>query len=482
MPRGKKGTHPNLEGHCPDVAAEWDEERNGFPASECYIGAALKAWWKCTEHGRAWAAYVISRVKGAGCPYCAGRKALPGFNDLELRFPEIAKEWHPTWNGDTRACDVIPGTTKNYWWRCLEHGHTWKATPSNRTRNGTKCPYCTGSKAWPGFNDLETLRPDLAKQWNTKKNGGRTPDTVTMGSKTKFWWTCDLGHDFKMHVYRRSRGGGCYYCSNQKLLKGFNDLETKRPDLLPEWDYEKNNKIGLHPTTVSPHSHKKAWWKCSKGHSYDCTIGNRSNGKGTGCPYCSNKRILIGFNDLETTDPVIAAQWHPTLNGDDKPTDVTRGSSQKKRWWECPDNKEHIWKATPAQRTGVYYGQGCPECSSRRASNIEADLRERLTSGPLGLPNAKRKLRLFWRKKTYMEVDFLGQLGNSDTRIVVEYDGEYWHSKKGSFERDADKNPGVAGCGIPCRPDPGGEASAPGVGASQLAAVQPTLELRRHAC
>lgn len=88
-------------------------------------------------------------------------------------------------------------------------------------------------------------------------------------------------------------------------------------------------------------------------------IASRANG--TGCPYCTNKKVLAGFNDLATVEPRIAAEWHPTLNGSLTPEMVTAGS-RKKVWWECPLG--HVWKAAIYSRTGKKKC-GCPVCAGK---------------------------------------------------------------------------------------------------------------------
>ena len=73
---------------------------------------------------------------------------------------------------------------------------------------------------------------------------------------------------------------------------------TEYPNLLREWDYEKNNKINLYPQNTTSGSNKKAWWKCSKcGHSWQAKILNR---KTRGCPLCANRVVVSGINDLAT--------------------------------------------------------------------------------------------------------------------------------------------------------------------------------------
>ena len=96
------------------------------------------------------------------------------------------------------------------------------------------------------------------------------------------------------------------------------------------------------------------------GHPYQAVIGARTM-HGSGCPYCANRKVLPGFNDLATMEPKIAAQWHPTLNGSLTPEQVTAGS-HRKVWWQCPDG--HIWKAVIYSRAGPQK-TGCPVCAGR---------------------------------------------------------------------------------------------------------------------
>jgi len=73
------------------------------------------------------------------------------------------------------------------------------------------------------------------------------------------------------------------------------------PVLMAEWNWEKNNELGLDPKTLTLGSGKKAWWKCSKGHEWQASMNSRSTGRA--CPYCANKKVLKGFNDLQTANP-----------------------------------------------------------------------------------------------------------------------------------------------------------------------------------
>jgi len=128
----------------PDLAAQWHPEKNGkLTPQQIMPGSEKKVWWQC-ERGHPYQSAVCSRVDGTGCPYCTGKKAWPGFNDLATLFPHLASQWHDTLNGPLTPRDVTKGSHKAVWWECRE-GHVWKAAVFSRTRkNGTGCPVCAG--------------------------------------------------------------------------------------------------------------------------------------------------------------------------------------------------------------------------------------------------------------------------------------------------------------------------------------------------
>lgn len=136
-----------------------------------------------------------------------------------------------------------------------------------------------------------------------------------------------------------------------------NSLADMFPDVAKEWNCYKNDKT---PHDYTMKSNKIVWWFCSKGHEYDTTIYNRTH-VGINCPYCSNKKVLVGFNDLLTTHPELAAEWNYSRNEDIFPHDIVAGSNQKV-WWNCEEG--HEWETTPNHRTSG--GTGCPACSESK--------------------------------------------------------------------------------------------------------------------
>ena len=263
---------------------------------------------------------------------------LLGFNDLKTRFPDIAAEAYG-WDPST----VMPGTNQKREWKCKE-GHIFISSVKSRTTNGTGCTFCSGKQVLAGFNDLQTKFPDIAAEAY-----GWDPSTVVSGTEQKKKWKCDKGHIYSSLVSSRtSNGRGCPICSGRQVLAGFNDLQTKFPDIAAE-------AYGWDPSTVVSGTEQKKKWKCDKGHIYSSLVSSRTS-NGRGCPICSGRQVLAGFNDLQTKFPDIAAEAY-----DWDPSTVVAGSHQKMRW-KC--DKEHIYYSLVVDRASG--GNRCPICSGRQ--------------------------------------------------------------------------------------------------------------------
>ena len=183
-----------------------------------------------------------------------------------------------------------------------------------------------------GVNDLATVRPDLVTEWDYEKNGDLKPIDVIYRSGIKVWWLCEKHkHSWQAVVGNRAyKGYNCPICANKVIVKGFNDLATTNPELLDEWDYEKNTDIS--PNGVYSGTAKKVWWICRKcGRSWKAEIRNRS--RGIGCAVCSGKACGKGINDLATVYPEIAEEFDSSKNGIN--ADEIAAHSQKKVWWKC---------------------------------------------------------------------------------------------------------------------------------------------------
>ena len=262
-----------------------------------------------------------------------GHYLAKGSNDLGSKRPDVARQLHPELNGGLRAEDLHAHAGAMVWWRgpC---GHVWREKVSMRSmRVDDSCPYCKNRKLLRGFNDLATTHPELVAEWDFERNG-------------------DLGPD----------GLGCPYCSGHRVLAGFNDLASQHPELLAEWDWERNGD--LRPDGIVSGSARRVWWRCGRGHAWQISAYNRTGGADRGCPYCGDRKVLKGYNDLRTTHPKIAREWNKERNGDLKPTDVI-ANSNKRVWWKCKEG--HEWSGLIANRARRGKADpGCPYCSGRK--------------------------------------------------------------------------------------------------------------------
>lgn len=336
-----------------------------------------KVRWRC-EKGHEWQATPDARINtGRNCPCCSNQRIVQGENDMATVDPKMAALWHPTMNGDLNPTDISPGSRKQVWWQC-ERGHAWKAPPYS-LKAGTSCPCCSGRDPIPGETDLATTHPHLLNMWSERN--GISPAEVTAGSsKKKVWWVCEKGHEWESTVAAFViAGSGCPYCAGKRAIPGETDLATVRPDILADWDYERNT---VTPAELLPSSHDKVWWKCALGHSWQAMPYSRTKPNGAGCPYCTGRRVLPGFNDLATLKPGLAEEWHQPLNGELKPSDVTLGSN-KKVWWRCAEH--HVWLAFVYARTKPN-GTGCPVCSGvvrrRRSTVLELEKPQKNGASP----------------------------------------------------------------------------------------------------
>lgn len=207
-------------------------------------------------------------------------------------------------------------------------------------------------------------RSDLLDSWDKEKNSPLTPHDVAPKSNKKYWWHCSVcDNSWQAQLSNRvANGRNCPFCSGRQIKAGFNDLSTTRPDIASSWNYEKNAPITPQMVTRG-NSTKKYWWVCSKcNNTWDSTIADRC--AGNGCPFCVNKRIKAGFNDLATINPDLAKTWDYEKNSPVTPDQVPPHGA-KKYWWICPKCGES-WKVCINDRVKR---EGCPKCALKSISD-----------------------------------------------------------------------------------------------------------------
>lgn len=258
--------------HSPHLRSEWDYEKNAGVDPETLLPFSNKKYfWICPEHSHSFSSVIYSRTKGTGCPYCSGNLPIVGVNDFGTLFPELSDELvDPT----RKSSDLKKSSNVSVLWRCFI-GHEYSARPADRVK-GDGCPYCAGHRPIVGETDLATTCPEMSGELFDPNH---TPTSLMQNSSYRVRWKCDRGHLYHCTVLNRSSGRGCPYCSNQKVLVGFNDLATTHPELLPEWF------DGSDPSKLIAGSHKKVKWKCSGGHIWMASLKSRAYNSSE-CPLC----------------------------------------------------------------------------------------------------------------------------------------------------------------------------------------------------
>lgn len=277
-----------------------------------------------------------------------------------------------------------------------------------------------------GENDLATLRPDLLADWDYEKNKDILPSMITATSTKRVWWKCHVcGYEWSCEVRQRNNGSGCKQCYYKRLATisvGVDDFATLKPELLKDWDYEKNEVL---PTQVRLNYSNPIWWKCHTcGYEWKIKISNRCGGRGSTCPKCSGNKLIPGVNDLATINPQLASEWNYERNGDLTPQNV-KPNSQKMVWWKCPFG--HEYQNTIFRRNKQ--GTRCPICYSKRK-----------TSYP-------EQVILFYFKKCFKDTinrytidGFEFDVYIPSLKVAVEYDGSYFHNSTNRIMKDNLKN------------------------------------------
>ncbi len=328
-------------------------------------------------------------------------------------LPELVSQVHLTLNENVnKILDLSIGSHKKIMWTCPEktdcgciHTYEMEIRYKSSKNDIYYCPYCDGTK-YCKHQTFSLLYPELAKCWHPTKNGDFKIDDFSHGSHYNAWWICNDAecgcvHEYQQIIYvkidsyknLKSGQSHCTYC-NGTYCDYHKSVAYLKPELLEEWDYEFNDILGLDPTKLSLNSNEKINWICKKGCKYknDIVTNDEINidkckhrwktelshriSQNTQCPYCLiSPQSCCYHQSISYLMPQMAKEFHPSLNGNTKPYELTP-SSNKKVYWKCAigcihkDKKEderceHIWSCSVNSRTrnkNLNKITGCPFC------------------------------------------------------------------------------------------------------------------------
>lgn len=399
-----------------ELAEEWDFYENPESLNPEVVDyrTSLVVSWICNESHRFKATLEGRVTRGIKCFVC--NRPNESYSTLAEARPDLLREWHFQKNTQHSPYELTCGSVCLVYWICSEK-HVWRASIAARAGKSKRgCPYCTKKHSTPEHN-LRDVFPEIAEEFDLKRNNGLTPEDFTPKSGKQVWWKCskDKTHVWMATVLRRTISKGkCPYCSGRRISSQ-NRLATKYKKLALEWHPTKNED--LTPSEVSFGSKRIVWWQCKNNpeHDWQATIKARTRQKTT-CPSCGGGKRATKFRNALVAKPEVASEWHPTLNGDLKPQDVTPGSA-KRVFWLCPVADDHVWERPVCAR--ILVGEKCPFCLNRRLSKTNS-LKARFP-----------KVAKLWHKtknKTKRPEDFLPSSNESVWWQCLKFESHEWNS------------------------------------------------------
>ena len=293
------------------------------------------------------------------------KKPSPEYN-FASHHPHLLDEWDYNKN-PKQPSEYTPSSGQSVWWICKVCQNNWKTTIGNRIKP-TGCPSCKGKKVHSdGYNSLPALKPLLVLEWCDE----RSPEEFRIGSGYRARWKCQkCEHIWRSPINKRALlDRGCLSCTRQQVhSSGRDSVKLEHPELMDEWNDERD------PGTFLSGSSVKVDWKCREcTHEWPMQIKKRTPGVqgNQGCTYCNgpggkHSRVVHsdGRNSMRELDSRLTLEFHPTLNGELSPDNLTPGTN-KKIWWKCSLDCdyikgvkcENVWRNSGAHRRG---GQICP--------------------------------------------------------------------------------------------------------------------------
>lgn len=338
----------------PELVKEWDESNEKTPY-DYTEHSSYEAIWCCPDCGTKWKASLHVRAFGYGkCPKCYGSQTF------KERYPELEKFYSKD-NDFPYEDGVVSDYTYRLW--VCEHGHEFEDSFNNIYKRGFRCPYCESVKVLQGFNDFASLEPVISKDYDEEKNGNTAGEVLI--SNRPVYFKCKNGHSFKRSILQHIKSNGaCPICNGTFLQKGTNDLATVYPDVVPLWDYEKNEK---NPDEVMATLQNYYYFVCDEGHEFKCSL-NYLVKHNFECPVCKGERVDPNRTALTVANPELAkevsANYYLTA-------DKISVLSDRKILWTCPECGDDYWYPVNLREV---HDDSCPYCNHTQLKTGNNDL------------------------------------------------------------------------------------------------------------
>lgn len=293
-------------------------------------GSAEEAIWICKKDPRhTWNATFYLRARGDGnCPYCHQVILNENLNSFAAVYPQY-KDIYSKKNKKP-VNKIFFNTRYKFKWTCPTCHGDYPASISEIVNSKKKCPFCHEGRILPGFNSFAALFPNIANMLSPKNNFDA--DCCSPYSKVHALWACSTcGGEYPADIVEMVEGKcECPFCTNKRVLPGFNSLDITHPEISNLWSNNNNRNTN----TIMAQISEPYKWICKVcNNEYIAPVNKMVNGEST-CPFCINKKVLPGFNSLDVTHPEIAKLWS---NNNERTINTVMAESKYNTLWTCPD-------------------------------------------------------------------------------------------------------------------------------------------------
>lgn len=353
----------------PDIDTYWHPTKNGdLTPDNVGVRSEKIAWFRCpNDPSHDHQARVKNKTLVAdrsdgrwGCPFCSGYYLGSPKNNLASKCPDLAKEWHPTKNGNLTPQNIPPSSNQKVWWQC-ERGHVYELEPNQRVNAKRGCPDCSrygygSSQELRIYCELKSLFPDTCFR---QKIQGKEIDVFVPSIK--------LGVEYDSAFYHQDKDNEDRAKNSLMESLGLNVIRVREQPLdrisnldviAPTRQLSKNDVNRLLESIAHVGALNE---KLLAGYlSEKDFVSNEDFAF-----YSSYSDRPIPENSLAEKFPEIAAQWDYEKNAPLTPYDFSHGSKHR-AWWLCDNG--HSFDASINSQTyhsgGVY--KGCRYCAWER--------------------------------------------------------------------------------------------------------------------
>jgi hypothetical protein len=356
----------DLESQYPDLASEFDIEKNGTtPDMILSSHTNAEIWWKCNE-GHEFQRSVWYRVNQVNdCPVCNRSFIIKGVNDFQTAYPDVVKIWDYQKNG--RGPDTISDIdTRKYSFKCTL-GHQYETQLSTAINHNFECLVCTNEIVKEGINSLLDTHEELAKEFSPKEE--RKPYEFNKNYSYSIKWKCPTCNgEYRYPINKREFGDdSCPYCNKGRALLGYNSLLDTDFELSKEWS--PSNERG--PETYIKSTSTWVYWICPTCNGEYTRPINERELSDDSCPYCKGTKLLHGYNSFKVKHEDLMEEWDYTNNYLLCNSEYILDTYSYKVWWICKDCN---YKYFMSPRLRIFYQHrnmiSCPHCKGLRQKKI----------------------------------------------------------------------------------------------------------------